>query len=415
MSRDHVPRIERLFASLKESGFRPFFANNVFTSVDMNVRIAVHGWLILELSNDSPFWVGIFALVLGTGQLLFSSIAGAIVDRFQRRNVLLAEGIISATVAAGLALATYNDVAELWWAISIAFLTGCQRAVRFTASNRMVYDLVGPHRLVNGVSLWRVSASPMMIFGSLLIGVIIDWVGIWGAFAFMAASLAIGLPFLLFIHVHGSVDSSSTSLFRQTLEGAQLAVRDPSLRTLFSVSVVMETLGFSFLVMIPVMAKNVLETTGTGLGFLHAGVGAGMLGATLLMAAYGDSVSKAKIIVVCATGAGVALVAFALSRSLPLSVVLAGAVMGFLNAYDLSLGAMMQLVSPPHLRGRAVSLHSLAISFTALGGFVIGAVGGVVGVPLVMAVSGGGIIANIALRKRAILGLQERSIESHPL
>ena len=287
--------------------------------------------------------------------------------------------------------------------------------LRFSDSNRMVYDLVGPHRLVNGVSLWRVSASPMMIFGSLLIGVIIDWVGIWGAFAFMAASLAIGLPFLLFIHVHGSVDSSSSSLFRQTLEGAQLAVRDPSLRTLFSVSVVMETLGFSFLVMIPVMAKNVLETTGTGLGFLHAGVGAGMLGATLLMAAYGDSVSKAKIIVVCATGAGVALVAFALSRSLPLSVVLAGAVMGFLNAYDLSLGAMMQLVSPPHLRGRAVSLHSLAISFTALGGFVIGAVGGVVGVPLVMAVSGGGIIANIALRKRAILGLQERSIESHPL
>ncbi len=380
----------------------------------MNVRIAVHGWLVLELSGDSPFWVGIFAFVLGAGQLLFSSIAGAIVDRFQRRNVLVVEGIISTVVAAGLALATYYDVAELWWAIAIAFLTGCQRAVRFTASNRMVYDLVGPHRLVNGVSLWRVSASPMMIFGSLLVGVVIDWVGVWGAFAFMSASLAVGLPFLLLIHVQGSVDSSPTSLFRQTLEGAQLAVRDPSLRTLFSVSVVMETLGFSFLVMIPVMAKNVLETGGTGLGFLQAGVGVGMLGATLLMAAYGDSVPKAKIIVVCATGAGIVLVGFALSRSLLLSVALAAAVMAFLNAYDLALGAMMQLVSPPHLRGRAVSLHSLAISFTALGGFVIGTVGAIVGVPLVMAVSGGGIIANAALRRRAVLGLQERPATLRP-
>ena len=380
----------------------------------MNVRIAVHGWLVLELSGDSPFWVGIFAFVLGAGQLLFSSIAGAIVDRFQRRNVLVVEGIISTVVAAGLALATYYDVAELWWAIAIAFLTGCQRAVRFTASNRMVYDLVGPHRLVNGVSLWRVSASPMMIFGSLLVGVVIDWVGVWGAFAFMSASLAAGLPFLLLIHVQGSVDSSPTSLFRQTLEGAQLAVRDPSLRTLFSVSVVMETLGFSFLVMIPVMAKNVLETGGTGLGFLQAGVGVGMLGATLLMAAYGDSVPKAKIIVVCATGAGIVLVGFALSRSLLLSVALAAAVMAFLNAYDLALGAMMQLVSPPHLRGRAVSLHSLAISFTALGGFVIGTVGAIVGVPLVMAVSGGGIIANAALRRRAVLGLQERPATLRP-
>jgi MFS family permease len=210
------------------------------------------------------------------------------------------------------------------------------------------------------------------------------------------------------------VDSSPTSLFRQTLEGAQLAVRDPSLRTLFSVSVVMETLGFSFLVMIPVMAKNVLETGGTGLGFLQAGVGVGMLGATLLMAAYGDSVPKAKIIVVCATGAGIVLVGFALSRSLLLSVALAAAVMAFLNAYDLALGAMMQLVSPPHLRGRAVSLHSLAISFTALGGFVIGTVGAIVGVPLVMAVSGGGIIANAALRRRAVLGLQERPATLRP-
>ncbi len=401
-----------MFASLKAPGFRFFFLNNIFSSIDMNVRIAIHGWLILDLSGDSPFWVGIFAFVLGLGQLSFSFIAGAIVDRFQRRNILLVEGIISTSIAGGLALATYYDVAELWWAIAIAFVTGCQRAVRFTAANRMVYDLVGPHRLINGVSLWRVSASPMMIFGSLFIGVIIDWVGIWGAFAFMAASLGVGLPFLLMIQIHGSIDSSSTSLFRQTLEGAQLAVRNPSLRILFSVSVVMETLGFSFLVMIPVMAKTVLETGGTGLGVLQAGVGAGMLGATLLMAAWGDSVPKAKIIIVCAAGAGVALIAFAVSRSLPISVILAGAVMGFLNAYDLALGAMMQLVSPAHLRGRSISLHSLAISFTALGGFAIGALGGIVGVPLVMAVSGGGIIANAALRRRAVLGLLEHPVDS---
>ena len=400
-----------MFASLRAPGFRFFFTHSIFSAIDMNVRIAVHGWLILELSDDSPFWVGIFAFVLGMGQLIFSSIAGAIVDRFQRRNVLFVEGVISTTVAAGLALATYYDVAQLWWAISIAFLTGCQRAVRFTAANRMVYDLVGPHSLVNGVSLWRVSASPMMIFGSLLIGVLIDWTGIWGAFAFMAASVGIGLPFLLMIHIKGSVDTSSTSLFRQTIEGAQLAVRDPSLRVLFSVSLVMETLGFSFLVMIPVVAKTVLETGGTGLGLLQAGVGTGMLGATLLMAARGDTASKSKIIVACAAAAGVSLVVFALSRNLAISVVFAGATMGFLNAYDLALGAMMQLVSPPHLRGRAVSLHSLAISFTALGGFVIGAVGGIVGVPIVMAISGAGVVANTALRRKALLRLRERAIE----
>jgi len=82
-------------------------------------------------------------------------------------------------------------------------------------------------------------------------------------------------------------------------------------------------------------------------------------------------------------------------------------VMTFLNASDLSLGALMQLVAPPNLRGRAVSLHSLAISFTAFGGFVMGAVGSIVGVPLVIALGGGGIVINSLFRRSAIMRVEE--------
>jgi MFS family permease len=384
-----------------------FYASSAFAAVDINVRIALHGWLVLELSDDSEFWVGIFALVLGIGQLLFSMVAGAIVDRFQRRNVLLAEGALSATVASGLAVVTYLGAAELWMAIAIALLIGCQRALRFTAANRFVFDIVGSRHLINGVALWRLAATPMVIFGALLAGALIDWTGLWSAFAFMAASLIVSLPLLALIHVSGEVSRSSENLLHQTLEGVRFAARNPSLRTLFSISVVMELLGFAFLIMIPIMAKNVLEVGGTGMGWLQAGVGAGMLLASLLMASLGDVENKARIIFFMALGAGLALIGFALSRSLVLSVAMAAATMAFLNAYDLTLGALMQLVSPPELRGRAVSLHSLAISFTALGGFIMGVVGGIVGVPLVMAVGGGGIVLNSLLRRGALASMKE--------
>ena len=72
----------------------------------MNVRMVVHGWLVLVLSNDSAFWVGVYALVLGAGQFLFSSLAGALADRFQRRNVLLVEGIASTALVSMMAVAT---------------------------------------------------------------------------------------------------------------------------------------------------------------------------------------------------------------------------------------------------------------------------------------------------------------------
>ena len=81
--------------------------------------------------------------------------------------------------------------------------------------------------------------------------------------------------------------------------------------------------------------------------------------------------------------------------------------MAFLNAYDLALGVLMQLIAPPNLRGRAVSMHSLAISFTAVGGFMMGAIGSVVGVPLVISTGGLIIFANAIARKSAIMQTQE--------
>ena len=375
----------------------------------MTVRMAVHGWLVLELSNDSEFWIGIYALLLGIGQFLFSSLAGTLADRFQRRNLLLIEGIISTSIALLMAVTVYLEVLDLWMAIAVAFVIGCLRATRFTVINRFIYDIVGPKRLVNGVSLWRVSNTPMMIGGALLAGALIEWSGIWAAYALIAGSLAVSLPFLALIPITGSVDSSPGHLLRQTIEGLKYASTNPPLRILFTVSIVMETLGFAFLVMVPVMAKNVLEVDAVGMGFLQAGIGAGMFVATLFMATKGDSLNKPRIVFLNALGAGIALIAFAFSRSLPLSIFLAGAAMAFLNAYDLTLGVLIQLVAPPNMRGRAVSLHSLAISFTAVGGFVMGGIGSIVGVPVMIAAGGTGIVFNALLRRRAILTVHEYS------
>ncbi len=396
-----------MLASFKAPGYKLFYVNSTFAAVDMNVRMAVHGWLVLELSGDSAFWTGIYALVLGIGQFLFSSLSGTLADRFQRRNLLLVEGIISTSMAILMAIATYFDLIELWMAIGLAFFIGCLRATRFTGINRFIYDLVGPSKLVNGVSLWRVSNTPMMIGGALVAGLLIEWTGIWAAYAMIAVSLVVSLPFLAMIRVKGTVESSSGHILRQTLEGLQYAAANPSLRVLLTVSIVMETLGFAFLVMIPVMAKTVLEVDAVGMGLLQAGVGTGLFVATIIMAAKGDSKNKPRIIFLNAVGAGIALTAFALSRSLPLSIFLAAAVMAFLNAYDLTLGVLIQLVAPANMRGRAVSLHSLAISFTAVGGAVMGVAGEKFGVPLMVASGGVGIVINALLRRGAIMSIHE--------
>ena len=82
--------------------------------------------------------------------------------------------------------------------------------------------------------------------------------------------------------------------------------------------------------------------------------------------------------------------------------------MGFLGAYDLTLGALIQLISPSKIRGRAISFHTLAISFVWLGGFVMGAAGSIVGVPTMIAAGGTGVVINALLRRPAIMRIKER-------
>ena len=143
------------------------------------------------------------------------------------------------------------------------------------------------------------------------------------------------------------------------------------------------------------------------MGLMQAGTGIGMVFANLTMATFGDRFNKPKVILVNALFAGIALLGFALSKSLLTSIFFATLTMGFLNAYDLTIGALLQLIAPPEMRGRAISLHSLAISFTSLGGFIMGGIGSIVGVPATLTVAAVAILFHSIIRRRSILRIRE--------
>ena len=143
------------------------------------------------------------------------------------------------------------------------------------------------------------------------------------------------------------------------------------------------------------------------MGLIQGGIGIGALVSMLVMAARGNFNNKPRIIFINAFCAGIALLGFSLSRSLPLTIFFAGAAMGFLMAYDLTLAALMQLLAPSNLRGRATSVHSLAISFTALGGFLMGVASSIVGVSTVLATASTGILVNSVTRRPALMRIEE--------
>jgi hypothetical protein len=81
---------------------------------------------------------------------------------------------------------------------------------------------------------------------------------------------------------------------------------------------------------------------------------------------------------------------------------------GLLMAYDVALSSLLQIVSPPKMRGRVVSLYGLAIGFMAFGGFALGAIGSAIGVPVMLGINSAAILGNLLLHRRRLLQIRER-------
>ena len=396
-------------AAFRLPGFPPVFAHGMLSAVALSVRLVVHGWFVLSLSGDSPLWVGVAAALMGGGQVVFSLAAGVIVDRFQRQKLLIIASLVGSVAAGVLAVTSYFGVATLWLALVMAAVLGALQALSWTASHAMLYDVAGPRRLLNASALWRVGFGPMMIIGSLAIGGLIEWTGIWSAYAFMGGAHLLAAFTVIPLRVKGEVNKVTNGFVAQVKEGLGYAAKDRPVRTLLTFSFLMETMAFSFLTMIPVMAKNILDAGPLGLGFLSAATGTGSFIALLTMAFVGHAWRKPPIIVAGAVAAGVSLIGFSLSRSLPLSMVLAMTTMGFLMAYDLTLATLLQLRAPLNMRGRIMSVYSMSVALTSVGGFMMGAIGSVVGVPVAITFGGSVVVVNAVLRRRQVLRIRERA------
>jgi hypothetical protein len=84
---------------------------------------------------------------------------------------------------------------------------------------------------------------------------------------------------------------------------------------------------------------------------------------------------------------------------------------GFLTAYDITLVSLLQIVSPAAMRGRIVSLYSMAIAFTSLGGFLSGAIGSMIGVPVMLALGSLAIVGNLMVHRPRLLRIREPAAE----
>jgi predicted MFS family arabinose efflux permease len=384
--------VARMLAAFQIPEYRPVWANNFLNWSGRLMAMLTLGWLTLELT-DSAFWVGLVAGLGGVGMLVFSVLGGFIVDRFDRRRTIIVATLANGSLLLGLAALVSLGRAQPWHLLVMAVVFGSIDAIQTPAVGTVMFQVVGRERLMNAAAGLMLSFNLGRFVGSALGGSIIE---AWGAGpAFACAAAALGLAALAMLWLPGTYRSGAErgAFWSEVGAGLQYARKHATVRQLLTLSVIVETLGFSYSYMMPVVARDVLQVGPAGLGWLSSVGGLGAVAGTVLMAWLGDARNKGALLMVACGVSGTLLLAFALSRSYPLSLALAGLAGASLVSYDILMQTLVQLVASDEVRGRVYSLYSLTFGFNSLGGFLGGWLANTLGAPLAIGAAGGLLVA----------------------
>jgi predicted MFS family arabinose efflux permease len=154
--------------------------------------------------------------------------------------------------------------------------------------------------------------------------------------------------------------------------------------------------GMSYLILMPVFARNVLDVGSQGFGFLQSFGGAGALVGVLAVAWFSHARGKGRLSLLGAFVFGVLLIAFAVSKSYPLSLLLAFALGTASQFYMTTISTVLQINLPNELRGRVMGIYGLAWELMPIGGMIAGAIAEFASAPIAVGF-GGFMVAMMAL------------------
>jgi MFS family permease len=329
------------------------------------------GWLVLEMTG-SKFWLGVVNGVPAISIVLFSLAGGLIAERFEARKVLLASrATLALTSAAAALLVTTGEVQLTHLVVYVLIVVGIA-AVDMPVARGLVHDAVGGSRLLAATAAQQVFMNTVSIAAPIAIGLIIGTAGSGSAFWVLAAGYS--LAALLVLRGRSTPvarQKAPTDPLSDLAAGLAYILRTPIVAALIALAFLVPVAGVYF-ALVPVYAREVLGVGASGLGVLAASFAAGSLLSSGYLAVHGSMRHRGKKLTLVGVAFGLGMMAFALSQSFLLSCAIS-VVMGVLAGFWQNiLSAAVQLAAAPELRGRVLSVFTMAFQLMGLGWLAAG-------------------------------------------
>lgn len=366
--------MRRTFSSLRYRNYRLFFFGQAVSQTGSWMQRIALSWYVLQLTHGSSLAVGVMAVAQFLPFTVFGLFGGVITDRLDARRLVLGTQIAQIVTAVALAWIALAGFAQPWMLYTIAFLNGMILVLDVPSRQQLTYRMVGRETLPNAIALNSSLFNASRIFGPALAGITLGFAGVGVCFTVNAVSFLAVLLSLLAMRTSEFFPVERferPQILRGTREGLSYVRKQPRMRIVLMLTLILGTFCFNFNVTLPVLAYTTLHTHAFVFGILSAVFGAGALAGALLAASRGRA--STKLIIVGA----LAFTSSELLLGLMNGALLAGTLLFFTGAgftvWSANSNASMQLAAPDHLRGRIIGIYFYCFNGTGpLGGLLAG-------------------------------------------
>ena len=348
-----------LLRALRHRNYRLFISGQLISLIGTWMQSVAESWLVYRLTGSAVL-LGVVGFANRIPVLLFSTVGGAVADRYNRQHIVIATQVASMCLAGTLAFLTLSGLVQVWHLMAIAAALGIVNAFDIPARQAFVVQLVAREDLQNAIALNSSMFNGARIVGPAVAGVLVATVGEGWCFfgnALSYVAVLIGL-FMIRGNAQPKFERPASALAHMA-EGFRFALGSRPVRALLLLMGLVSLMGSPYAVLMPIIADQDFHAGARGLGILMGAAGVGAFIGALSLArrttlrGYGRSIGYAAI------GLGTSLIAFSQAGRLWLAVVLLVPV-GFAMMLQMAAtNTLIQSMVPDALRGRVMAIYSM--------------------------------------------------------
>lgn len=379
----------RSFAPLRHQVFRHIWLASLLSNFGLLINGVAAGWAMTELSGQADL-VALVQTALMLPFMLFSLVAGAISDTYDRRRVsmaMLGFALASSVLLTGVAWAGWLTPGLL---LVLCFLNGTANAMFGPAWQASVSEQVPPEDLGPAVALNSVSYNIARSFGPALGGLIVAVAGAVTAFGTTALCY---LPILLALYLWRREQVPPRlppeRIGWAIVSGVRYVVHSPPMRAVILRALLTGLAGGSISSLMPLVARDLIGGSAAIYGLLLGVFGIGAVLGALVMPVLQSRLRGEWHVGGSTALLGLTIIALSLSRSLwvAMPVLFLAGIMWMQPLTQFNI--IIQTAAPRWVAGRALAAFQAAIAGGLAGGaWLWGHIGTVVGTAPAIAMSG---------------------------